>query len=120
MSGQPRVRSPGTQTGNPVRDSSLALVPETLDAYIALIEDGYGDAPLSGREKLILAFTDQYLDKPGVPEHALREALLAEFTVEEIVHISMAACVFNAFSRCAVSLGGMPDELPLMEISLPE
>jgi len=170
MSGGPRAASPATRTGNPVRDSSLALVPETLDAYIALnravwqqgplgaaeIEmirlrnarkvncvfcksvrydlareagldeekvayiDDYQSAPLSPREKLMLTYTDQYLDNPAPPEQELQRALLAEFSVEELLHISMAVCVFNAFSRCAVALGGMPEELPVMEISLPD
>jgi hypothetical protein len=27
---------------------------------------------------------------------------------------------FSGFSRCAVSLGGMPDELPIMAMSVPQ
>lgn len=36
MSGEPRVRAPGTQTGNTIRDSALGLVPETVEALIEL------------------------------------------------------------------------------------
>ena len=32
---------------------------------VQMIEDGYNDSELSEREKLVLAFTDQYLNDPG-------------------------------------------------------
>ena len=87
---------------------------------VAMIRDDFAQSDLSDREKLILAFTDQYLDDPrGLPD-SLKAELLAEFTAAELVHLSMAIAHFNGFSRCAVSLGGMPDELPTMEIALPQ
>jgi hypothetical protein len=58
-------------------------------------------------------------DPRALPE-ALKAQMLAEFTAAELVHLSMAIAHFNGFSRCAVSLGGMPDELPIMEIALPQ
>lgn len=36
MQPEPRAKGPGTQTGNLIRDSALGLVPETIDAIIAL------------------------------------------------------------------------------------
>lgn len=86
---------------------------------VAMIQDDFRDSELSQREKLILAFTDQYLNDPGGLSDTLKTELLTEFTSKELVHLSMAVAHFNGFSRCAVSLGGMPDELPIMEISLP-
>jgi alkylhydroperoxidase family enzyme len=171
VSSRPRVQAPRQQTGNPIRDSSLALVPETLEHYISLnramweagplppaeievarlrnarkvncvfcrsvrydlalqdglteerveqIEDGYRDSGLSEREKLILAYTDQYLDDPGGLTIELKRALTAVFSPAELVHLSMVICFLNGFSRCAVALGGMPERMPLMEVSLPE
>jgi alkylhydroperoxidase family enzyme len=90
------------------------------EARVAMIDDEYPGSALSEREKLILAFTDQYLSEPGSLSAELKAALTATFTPEELVHLSMAVAHFNGFSRCAVSLGGMPDDLPVMEISLPE
>lgn len=117
MASNPRVTAPAQQTGNIIRDSSLGLVPETLEPYMAFnksmwdqgplapneiemarlrnarkvncvfckavrydiaieaglsedkvsqIEDDYQASDLSEREKLILAFTDQFLNDPGV------------------------------------------------------
>jgi alkylhydroperoxidase family enzyme len=87
---------------------------------VGMIEDDFADSALSEREKLILAYTDQYLDDPANIPEELKIRLLDEFTAAELVHLSLAIAHFNGFSRCAVSLGGMPDELPVMEISLPE
>jgi alkylhydroperoxidase family enzyme len=86
----------------------------------AMIRDDFRDSDLSVREKLILAFTDQYLKDPGGLPESLKSELLATFSAQELVHLSMAVAHFNGFSRCAVALGGMPEELPLMEISLPQ
>ena len=87
---------------------------------VAMIEDDYRDSALSGREKLILAFTDQFLNDPGGLGESLKAELLAVFSTQELVHLSMVVAHFSGFSRCAVALGGMPDSLPIMEISLPQ
>ena len=87
---------------------------------VAMIEDDFRDSTLSHREKLILAFTDQFLTDPGGLKETLKAELLAVFSASELVHLSMVVAHFSGFSRCAVSLGGMPDSLPIMEISLPQ
>lgn len=87
---------------------------------VAKIEDGFHDSDLSQREKLIIAFTDQFLTDPGGLSAALKEELLEAFSSQELVHLSLVVAHFSGFSRCAVSLGGMPEELPIMEISIPQ
>lgn len=87
---------------------------------VAMIEDTFLDSDLSRREKLLIAFTDQFLTDPGGLSATLKDELLQEFNPEELIHLSMAVAHFSGFSRCAVSLGGMPDELPIMEIPLPQ
>jgi alkylhydroperoxidase family enzyme len=87
---------------------------------VAMIQDDYRDSDLNEREKLILAFTDQFLNDPKALSDTLKAALVQVFTPQELVHLSMVVTHFSGFSRCAVSLGGMPDELPIMEISVPQ
>ena len=87
---------------------------------VAMFEDDFRNSALSDREKLILAFTDQFLNDPGGLSEPLKAELLAEFSPQELVHLSMIVAHFSGFSRCAVALGGMPDSLPIMEISLPQ
>ncbi|MFB3079318.1 MAG: carboxymuconolactone decarboxylase family protein [Lysobacterales bacterium] len=171
MATKARVQAPDSDTGNPIRDSALGLVPETLQHYLPLntaiweagpltaaeielarlrnarhvgcvfckavrydiaieaglsedkvqmINDEFLSSSLTPREKLILAFTDQYLHQPSVPDDGLMQQLQAEFTEHELLHLSLVVAYFNGFSRCAVALGGMPDELPRMEISVPK
>jgi alkylhydroperoxidase family enzyme len=86
---------------------------------VAMIQDDFRDSELSAREKLILAFTDQYLNDPGNLGDELKRQLLAEFSAAELVHLSMVVAHFSGFSRCAVALGGMPEELAIMEIPIP-
>ncbi|WP_116364707.1 carboxymuconolactone decarboxylase family protein [Parahaliea mediterranea] len=170
MSSQPRAHGPSTQTGDPVRDSALALVPTVLDAYIPLSravwlegplgpallelvrlrnaqrvncvfcrnarydiakEDGLteqqiewmgsaqGRQQLTRRERLALAFADAYLDGPDTLSSEHQAELADAFTAQEIAHLSLALLLFNTFSRCAVTIGGMPESLPVMEVSLP-
>jgi alkylhydroperoxidase family enzyme len=85
-----------------------------------MIEDDFRDSDLSRREKLIIAFTDQFLTNPAGLAASLKAELLEVFRADELVHLSLAVAHFSGFSRCAVSLGGMPDELPIMEIPIPQ
>ena len=86
---------------------------------VAMIGEGYRASDLSTREKLIIAFTDQYYQDPAGIGDDLKADLQQAFTAEELIHLSLVVAHFSGFSRCAVSLGGMPDELPLMEMSVP-
>jgi len=74
---------------------------------------------LSEREKLVLAFADLYLRTPDRLDQALLLQLQREFTPEQISHMAIALTTFHALSRCAVSLGGMPEHLPVTEVSVP-
>lgn len=87
---------------------------------VGMIEDDFKDSELSDREKLVLVFTDQYLNDPTGLTEQVKAELLETFSSDELVHLSMVVSYFSGFSRCAVSLGGMPDELPVTEISVPE
>jgi len=89
------------------------------ETKVGLINDAFPDSALSNREKLILAFTDQFCLDPAGIKDSLKADLLREFTREELVHLSLVVAYFNGFSRCAVSLGGIPDAMPRMEISIP-
>lgn len=89
------------------------------EAQVEQIDGDFAASDLSPRQKLILTLTDRYLNNPGGLSDEEKRQLAEEFTAEELAQLCMAIVMFNAFSRCAVSLGGMPDELPTMEISVP-
>lgn len=165
-----RVGTPEHTTGHVIRDSSLGLVPETLQPILDLqdgmwhrasvgpaimemlrlrnartvncvfcrsvrydiaradgltedkveqIDDGFAHSRLSEREKLVLAFADLYLRTPDRVDATLAARLRREFTPEQLAHMAIGLTTCHALSRCAVSLGGMPESLPVMEMSVP-
>jgi alkylhydroperoxidase family enzyme len=85
-----------------------------------MVEDGYQDSALAEREKLAIALADGYLGFPAGVGKDLARMLSAAFSEAEIASMMVALMTFNFASRCAVSLGGMPEEgsLPITEISV--
>jgi alkylhydroperoxidase family enzyme len=165
-----RVQAPQGSTGDPIRDSALGLVIETVEQIASLnrhawrsspvraslleivrlrnaravncqfcksvrydvarrdglteskvdqIRDGYQESGLSGEEKLAIAFADAYLFDPQGVTAELASRLKQHFTPAQLAHLAIALVAFNATSRCAVSIGGMPENLPVTEISAP-
>jgi alkylhydroperoxidase family enzyme len=133
MTGRPRATNTNKPTGNMIRDSALGLVPETLDYYMALNRTVWECGPLTPAEIEIARLRNartvncvfcksvryDIAKADGLTEQ-LKAELLAEFTSEALVHLSLVVAHFSGFSRCAVSLGGMPDELPIIEMSVPQ
>ena len=157
MSGsRPRAGTPGTNTGNLIRDSSFGLVPETLDPIVQLNDSvwrrnsvrsaflemlrlrnartvncvfcrnvRYDVARQDGLTEEKVARieddfdTDVYLRSPGSIDPQLVVRLQTHFSAEQICHMAISIAAFNATSKCAVSLGGMPESMPVTEIPLP-
>jgi alkylhydroperoxidase family enzyme len=83
------------------------------------IRDGYQESLLSHEEKLAIAFADVYLFNPHGMTAELASHLRQHFSQSQLAHLAIALVAFNATSRCAVSIGGMPENLPITEISAP-
>ena len=83
------------------------------------IDDGYPNSDLSEREKLALEFADVYLKDPAGASPALLQRLRAVFSERQIGDMAVALTTFNAMSRCAVSLGGMPESMPVFSMAVP-
>lgn len=77
-----------------------------------------GTADLSARERAALAFADLYLTNPGGLTPALASDLVRLFSARELAAMAIALVTFNATSRCAVAIGGMPDAMPVSEVSV--
>ena len=85
---------------------------------VAMIADGYEESALSDREKLVLGLADSYLGFPAGVRADLAPRLIETFGAAEIASMLVALMTFNFTSRMAVSIGGMPEELPIMEVSV--
>ena len=77
------------------------------------IQDGWQTSALTPRQKAVLAFTDAFLSPEPSADDALRREMLAHFTPAEIVELTAGLALFMGFSKIALALGGVPDNLPV-------
>jgi hypothetical protein len=68
----------------------------------------------------VLAWTDAFLAPQPRADAALRREMLATFTPAEIVELTAGLALFMGFSKIALAIGGVPDDLPLMEQPTPD
>lgn len=97
----------------------VAIADGLEEGKVAAIQGGEDPLPLSPREQLIQAFVRQFNLDPGHMPEALRDALAEEFTGDELAHLGLLVAYFSASSRGAVALGGMPAEMPRIEVPIP-
>jgi AhpD family alkylhydroperoxidase len=86
--------------------------------HVALIDDRFAEHDLPQRWKLAIAYTDALIHDPANVPQALKDALRAELTPEQIVELTATACAAIAFSKAAVAFGAPPD-MPVMEVPTP-
>ena len=84
------------------------------------IRDGWERSALTPRQKTVLAWTDAFLAPEPHADETLRREMLASFTPAEIVELTAGLALFMGFSKIALSLGGVPDNLPLMVQPTPD
>jgi alkylhydroperoxidase family enzyme len=83
------------------------------EQVIDLIHDGFEDGALEERHKAVLAWVDAFIREPGGEHAALRRRLEGHYTRSQIVELTAGVALFMGFSKIAVSLGGLPDEIPV-------
>jgi alkylhydroperoxidase family enzyme len=97
-----------------------ALVPER---DVDEIHDGYRSGALTPVQKAILAWADVFLGVPGslVPDVTPPEAaeLARHLTPEQIVEVTATLALCMGFSKIAVALGPMPDDMPTLRTPMP-
>ncbi len=81
------------------------------------IVDGYENSELPERWKLAIRLADALIADARVDD-ALRAALLAEFSDEQIVELTATIATAIAFSKASVAFGA-PEEMPLIVVPTP-
>jgi len=84
------------------------------------IRDGYAESTLEPCHKLVIAWVDAFLGDPSGSHDALRAQLLEHYSAAQIVELTAGLGLFMGFSKIAVSLGGLPDEIPVHEQPTPD
>jgi AhpD family alkylhydroperoxidase len=87
---------------------------------LELVRDGYEASALSPRHKAVIRYVDAFLGDRGALSDELRRELRARFAPAEVVELGAAVALFLGFSKIAVALGGLPDEIPVHEQPTPE
>lgn len=89
------------------------------EEQVALIADGYAQSALPAPHKAVLRWTDAFLDDPGGEHSALRAEMLRLFAPPQIVELGVGNALFLGFSKVALALGGLPEEIPVFELPSP-
>ena len=93
---------------------------ELDESVVSFIDDGYDEAPLTERQKLVLRWTDAILDDPGAPGDGLRKDLREELTDEQVVELSLGVSLFMGFAKVLISLGCEPTEMDTTVVPTPD
>ncbi|WP_157215489.1 carboxymuconolactone decarboxylase family protein [Flavisphingomonas formosensis] len=83
---------------------------------IAQLNSDRMDEGFSDRERAAIAFADAYLGDPAAIPAETAARIRSQFSEAEIAQMAVALVTFNLSSRCAVSLGGLPESVPVMEV----
>ena len=83
------------------------------------IRDDWSGRALAPRHKAALRAVDAFHDEAGALDDAARKELLAQFMPAELIELGAGIALFMGFSKIAVALGGLPDEIPVHEQPTP-
>jgi alkylhydroperoxidase family enzyme len=84
------------------------------------IRDDWAERDWTPRQKAALRAVDAFHDDAGRLDAAARAALADAFTPAELVELGAGIALFLGFSKIALALGGLPDEIPVHEQPTPD
>lgn len=82
------------------------------------IRDGHETGALDEARRAVLAWTDAFLSC-AEPDDELREAMDGQFDRPQQVELTAGIALFMGFSKIAIALGGVPDDMPVMKTPMP-
>jgi AhpD family alkylhydroperoxidase len=86
---------------------------------IGQIVDGYLGSDLSDEQKLVLRFTDAFLDHPHRVDPALAGELRSAFRADELVELGLALAMFLGMAKVLISLGTEPEQMDVTIVPTP-
>ena len=89
------------------------------EELVEQIDDGYADSALSDRHKAVIRWADAFLTDPASIDPAIRAEIDRHLDPAQLVELTAGLALFMGFSKIAVVLGAMPDELPVMVVPTP-
>ncbi len=98
---------------------SLARDEGLDEATLDLVTDGYLEAPLSDREKLILRYTDAIIGDPERADPELGRALRAELGEAGLAELTLGVGLFLGLAKVLITLGLEPEAMPVTVLPTP-
>ena len=86
----------------------------------SLVEDGYDASALTERHKVVLRYTDVFLNDPGRLDPALGDELRTYLTDDQVVELTTALALFHGFSKMLITLGLEPDQMDTIVVPTPD
>jgi alkylhydroperoxidase family enzyme len=86
---------------------------------VSQIVDGYLASDLSDEQKLVLRFTDAFLDHPHRVDPGLGAELRAAFGPDELVELGLALAMFLGMAKVLISLGTEPEQMDVTIVPTP-
>lgn len=83
------------------------------------IVDDWQQGSLPADRKAVLGLTDAMLAGDDALGETLRAALEAHFSPAQVVELAAGIALFMGFSKIAIALGGIPDDMPVMRSPVP-
>jgi alkylhydroperoxidase family enzyme len=89
------------------------------EATVDQIVDGYESSDLTDDQKLVLRFTDAFLDPPHTADSELAADMSARFTPAEITELALALAMFLGMAKVLISLGTEPEDMDITVVPTP-
>ena len=89
------------------------------EELVEQIDDRFAESALSDRHKAVIRWADAFLTDPASVDPALRAEIDRHLDPAQLVELTAGLALFMGFSKIAVVLGAMPDELPVMVVPTP-
>jgi alkylhydroperoxidase family enzyme len=86
---------------------------------VEAIVDDWQRGSLPADHKAVLGLTDAMLAGDAALDERLRAALEAHFSKAQVVELAAGIALFMGFSKIAIALGGIPDDMPVMRSPVP-
>ena len=94
---------------------------EGLDeGAVSLIQNGFEGSDLTERQKLVLRYTDTFLNDPASLKPELAAALRADLSPGQITELALGVSLFLGFAKVLISLGLEPDQMGTTVVPTPD
>lgn len=86
---------------------------------VDLIDDDYESSRLAERQKLAIAFADEFLAAQGPPDADTQTRIEDEFGPAELAELGIGLALFHGFSKMLIISGCEPEEMETTVLAAP-